>query len=537
MDNIDIKAQEESARKVILKILEKLNCANKLSDDCTFEQAMNRGIEELANVWRKRDVDSEIAFKGLLSCLEYCLQHCFESVGFFEHFVGILGSNTAQFLKAAIPCIYESDMAHGTKYRDALLFNLTLYDVNTGRSRLKEFYAAIPGIRESLLGSHAKRFGEQFHHMQQRRTLSTSSSQNASDSSSVITEASDSSDDEHLEDNADKQSLQQQSNSGSDEQRSSGTDGSEVCGGLVDTQHFQQRVITVSNAPPVALKQAESGEWEIKQGSGGLVTCVNPVMSENPENMWLANLGMNIDKSKINSTDLEKMCNDLNIAERIDLVQIAAPATNTLGLPLMKQALADVLFHLIANDEPKEDDESADKNPIRDEMSLHTVLNNYNRGNYKLSPVVVQEQDYNVYYGGISNGLLWPALHDLPEYILPEYNDPKVLNEHWFSYVRVNYQFAIDAVRNSRPQDFIWIHDYHLMLTGIIMQSLEKNLDIGFFLHIPFQPPDNFFERFRLCAFPILRGLLRFSKVGFQTHRDRTKFIQLVQTHLVNKII
>lgn len=37
-------------------------------------------------------------------------------------------------------------------------------------------------------------------------------------------------------------------------------------------------------------------------------------------------------------------------------------------------------------------------------MSLLGVLNNYNKGNYKLSPVVVQEQDYNVYYGGISNG-------------------------------------------------------------------------------------------------------------------------------------
>jgi hypothetical protein len=55
-------------------------------------------------------------------------------------------------------------------------------------------------------------------------------------------------------------------------------------GGLVNTQHFQvihfflpfsilifhlfllkQRVINVSNAPPVALKQSESGEWEIKQ--------------------------------------------------------------------------------------------------------------------------------------------------------------------------------------------------------------------------------------------------------------------------------
>lgn len=85
-------------------------------------------------------------------------------------------------------------------------------------------------------------------------------------------------------------------------------------------------------------------------------------------------------------------------------------------------------------------------------MSLLGVLNNYNRGNYKLNPVIVQENDYNVYYGGISNGLLWPALHDLPEYIINIYNDPKVLRDHWCSYVRVNYQFAIDAVRNSRPQ-------------------------------------------------------------------------------------
>lgn len=43
---------------------------------------------------------------------------------------------------------------------------------------------------------------------------------------------------------------------------------------------------------------------------------------------------------------------------------------------------------------------------FREEMSLLGVLNNYNKGNYKLSPVIVQEQDYNVYYGGISNGKL-----------------------------------------------------------------------------------------------------------------------------------
>uniref|UniRef100_A0A1I7WRC8 Glyco_transf_20 domain-containing protein n=1 Tax=Heterorhabditis bacteriophora TaxID=37862 RepID=A0A1I7WRC8_HETBA len=81
-------------------------------------------------------------------------------------------------------------------------------------------------------------------------------------------------------------------------------------------------------------------------------------------------------------------------------------------------------------------------------------------------------------------------------------------------------------------QDFIWIHDYHLMLTGMIMQSLDPNLEVGFFLHIPFQPPENFFSKYGSCGMPMLRGLLRFTKVGFQTHRDRAKYVELVQQHL-----
>ena len=64
------------------------------------------------------------------------------------------------------------------------------------------------------------------------------------------------------------------------------------------------------------------------QGSGGLVSCVDPVMAVNPENMWLANLGMNIDKFKITSTEyIEKI--DM---EKIDPAYISAPTTNTLGI-------------------------------------------------------------------------------------------------------------------------------------------------------------------------------------------------------------
>jgi trehalose-6-phosphate synthase len=502
----------DTIRASILKTLHSLGA--EVDESLETGKLIDAGLEVIAGYWRRRDSKSEIAFQGLLTILEYCLQHSFDSHEFFEKFVNALGYNTVQFWKAAVPYIYDSDMQFGTKFRDSLLFALTLYDVNTGKNRLRELYAAVPGLRKSLLGVHAKRFTEQFHHLQRRRS---SQSLRVSDENLLDTTYEDDKDQQHK-----KPRSKQVSMCGEDSDSPS-EDANHTTRSFAHT-HFQQRVINVSNAPPVSLTREKSGEWEIKQGSGGLVSCVDPVMSANEENIWLANLGMNVQHEKRKMRDL------LNAND--DTVPLA-PTTNTLGLPLIRQQMAEVLFHVIA-DQDKDEDENVEKKNIRDfsdEMSLIGVLNNYNKGTYKLNPVVVEEQDYNVYYGGISNGLLWPALHNLPEYIVSDYDDPKTLVDHWCSYVRVNYQFALDAVRNSRPQDFIWIHDYHLMLTGMIMQSLDQNLEIGFFLHIPFLPPDNFFTKYRICAFPILRGLLRFTKVGFQTHRDRAMFIELVEKH------
>uniref|UniRef100_A0A914C1T9 alpha,alpha-trehalose-phosphate synthase (UDP-forming) n=1 Tax=Acrobeloides nanus TaxID=290746 RepID=A0A914C1T9_9BILA len=519
----------ETVKQSIKKTLK--NLGEQVSDDSAdleVEKLIETGLETIANAWRKRDSNSEMAFQGLLGILEYCLQHIFDSQEYFEKFVNALGYNTVQFWRAAVPYIFDSDMSRGTKYRDGLLFSLTLYDVNTGRNRLKELYAAVPGIRKSLLGVHAKRFGEQFHNLQRRRSRSQLGSQESLNNS---TQNSDEEESEGNSTEANGQVKRKNSrrtsvtfnlNTTEAEAASEGEAGESFPAGGLANIHFQQRVINVSNAPPVSLKKEKSGEWEIKQGSGGLVSCVDPVMSVNQENIWLANLGMNLQKQKLKSSDLLSASDD---------AAIMAPTTNTLGLPLMKQNMADILFHVLADDDKEETDSSG---KIKEEMSLLGVLNNYNKGNYKLNPVIVQETDYNFYYGGISNGLLWPALHNLPEYIVADYDDPKTLNEHWTAYVRVNYQFAIDAVRNSRPQDFIWIHDYHLMLTGMIMQGLDPNLEIGFFLHIPFLPPEDFFTKYRICAFPILRGLLRFTKVGFQTHRDRSKFIEFVRKYLPN---
>uniref|UniRef100_A0AC35TYY1 T6PP_N domain-containing protein n=1 Tax=Rhabditophanes sp. KR3021 TaxID=114890 RepID=A0AC35TYY1_9BILA len=513
------EVDDTTAAKDLTRILKAINEVRDFQLDDT--DLINKAMPHLVSIWRAKMKYSEIAFEGLQIVLELSLQTTYTTAKFFDCLIQSLGYHTVQFWKATIPNVYNSDLSYGTKYRDSLLFSLTLFDINYGQSRLKELFAADGGIQQSLLGIHAKRFGEQYHHLQRRR--SKSSLLQTDDS---MSEMSDDEYDLHGKTLTEKRfrcKITQHVNS-SNESLDKNDDNDDAnstysTGGLT-SHHFNKRVINVSNAPPVSLKREKSGEWEIKQGSGGLVSCVDPVMSKDHENVWLANLGMNLNQ-KNSKVDFPNK----------GLVPDNAPATNTLGLPLIRQQLADVLFHVLADDED-EDDKTGTKRVVRDEMSLLGVLNNYNKGNYKLNPVIVQEDDYNVYYGGISNGLIWPAFHNLEEFIVKMYDDVKMLNDHWCAYVRVNYQFAIDAVRNSRPQDFIWIHDYHLMLTGQIMLNLDPNLEVGFFLHIPFQPAIEFFTKYEICGLPILRGLLKFSKVGFQTHRDRNSFINYIAQFL-----
>ncbi|EFO25169.2 trehalose 6-phosphate synthase 1 [Loa loa] len=470
-------------KKVLLKMDETVPNASSI-DDFLCECSVI-----LRNRWRARDQFSEIAFQGLLLVLEFCLAYTKSYDPMFDHFLSSLGYNSVAFWRLAVPLIYDSDLSAGTHYRDALLFALALYDVNNSKSRLRELYAAVPGVRQSMLGIHAKRFGEKYRHLQMMR--SRASSRRSSIQGSI--------------ENLDLSELEFDEPAEND---------AHAGGGLTDISHHKQRVINVSNAPPVSIKRKLSGSWEIQQGSGGLVACVDPVMSVDKENIWLANIGMNLQGA----------------ARRLP-EDHAPPSTNSLGLPLLRQANAGEIFHVLGDD-PKPNTLTENERDVEREMSLLSVLHDYNKSNYQLNPVIVNQEDYNTYYGGISNGLLWPVLHNLPEYIVKDYDDEQILREHWCAYVRVNYQFGINAVRNSRLQDFIWIHDYHLMLTGQMMRSLDSNLEVGFFLHIPFQPPDNWMTKYRIVAEPIVRALLRFTKVGFQTHRDRQKYVELVKKHI-----
>jgi trehalose 6-phosphate synthase len=73
----------------------------------------------------------------------------------------------------------------------------------------------------------------------------------------------------------------------------------------------------------------------------------------------------------------------------------------------------------------------------------------------------------------------------------------------------------------------IWIHDYHLMLMGRYLREVGSTAHTGFFLHIPFPAPD-IFEKLPWRR-QILRSLLHYQLLGFQTDRDRYNFLSCLE--------
>jgi len=140
---------------------------------------------------------------------------------------------------------------------------------------------------------------------------------------------------------------------------------------------------------------------------------------------------------------------------------------------------------------------------------------------YNLKQVILNEDDINHYYYGFSNEVLWPLFHDMLSKC--DFNP-----EFWRAYRRVNKKFAKVIWRNTKKDDYIWVHDYHLMLVATELKRLDMKCRVGFFLHIPFPQLDIFLKL--PWRFQILRGLLEYDLIGFQTVRDRSNFIQCVRS-------
>ena len=135
---------------------------------------------------------------------------------------------------------------------------------------------------------------------------------------------------------------------------------------------------------------------------------------------------------------------------------------------------------------------------------------------YRVKPVMLNSDEIKNYYEGFSNSIIWPLFHDFTDKCI-------FLSEYWTSYQAVNKKFALTVHQNTEYQDFIWVHDYQLILVGAQLRKRHIRNRIGFFLHIPFPPIDTFAR----CPwrFELLSGMLEYDILGFHTIQDKRNFI------------
>lgn len=136
-----------------------------------------------------------------------------------------------------------------------------------------------------------------------------------------------------------------------------------------------------------------------------------------------------------------------------------------------------------------------------------------------MSPVFLTEEDIRDFYEGFSNETLWPNFHYFNQYAVYE---PRL----WEAYKRVNRKFADEVIKKADPDDTLWIHDYQLMLVPDMIRKEFPNVNMGFFLHIPFPS----YEIFRLIPWrkEILHGVLGSDLIGFHTYDDMRHFLSSV---------
>lgn len=139
---------------------------------------------------------------------------------------------------------------------------------------------------------------------------------------------------------------------------------------------------------------------------------------------------------------------------------------------------------------------------------------------YGLVPVALTAAEAHDFYLGFSNEIIWPLFHDL-QYLCNF--DPA----YWQVYVSVNRKYAQAITEESHASDFIWINDYHLMDVAAESRRLGAGIKTGFFLHIPFPSLDMFLKL--PWRQSILRALLEYDLIGFQTLRDRRNFVQCLR--------
>jgi trehalose 6-phosphate synthase len=139
--------------------------------------------------------------------------------------------------------------------------------------------------------------------------------------------------------------------------------------------------------------------------------------------------------------------------------------------------------------------------------------------NISFTTLPLSEEDFENYYAGYANRVLWPLFHERLHAM--EYQEA-----YRTSYQEVNAHFGQVASGLVTADDVVWVHDYHLIPLGQQLRERGVTGRIGFFLHTPFPPYDVFRALPERSA--LLRSFFAYDVVGFQTPWDVRHFAESV---------
>ncbi len=148
-----------------------------------------------------------------------------------------------------------------------------------------------------------------------------------------------------------------------------------------------------------------------------------------------------------------------------------------------------------------------------------STVSMHQQGKYQLATINLSQENHDEYYNGFANCTLWPLCH---------YRTDLVAYDRSFSfgYYRVNSLFAEALMPLLKPDDIVWVHDYHLIPCGAELRRLDAPQRLGFFFHIPWPPAE------LISTLPENRALVRamfaYDVVGFQTESDVRAFMDYV---------
>jgi trehalose 6-phosphate synthase len=146
----------------------------------------------------------------------------------------------------------------------------------------------------------------------------------------------------------------------------------------------------------------------------------------------------------------------------------------------------------------------------------------HDRRGYSTASVRIGREE-RVAYEEFSNETIWPLFHGLK-------SQCRMNPDCWTGYCRANSRLA-EVVRTvTRHEDFVWVHDYPLMMVATLLRENGWRNRIGYSQHIPFPHPAI------LKALPwrveLLHALLQYDLIGFQIDDDMGNFISSLAAFL-----